>query len=102
MPDEKINDLRVHFMPESVHSSTKVCTLSGAPHVPLPAKLAPITEEMERKIIFALMKELNDTYALNVPEQPVLSRTSRRPCRTQYGNNRSLKAGLEGRSGSAS
>jgi hypothetical protein len=35
-----------------------------------------MTEESERKIIFSLMKELNDTYAINVPEQPVLSRSS--------------------------
>jgi hypothetical protein len=74
--DEKTNLTRVHFMPESIHSSTKVRTLSGAPHAPLPAELRPMTEESERKIIFSLMKELNDTYAINVPEQPVLSRSS--------------------------
>jgi hypothetical protein len=35
-----------------------------------------LTEDSERKIIFSLMKELNDTFAINVPEQPVLSRSS--------------------------
>jgi hypothetical protein len=73
---ENSNDTRVHFMPESIHSSSKVRTLSGAPHVPLPAKFGPVMEEMERKIIFALMRELNDTFAQNVPEQPVMSRSS--------------------------
>jgi hypothetical protein len=75
-PDMTNHGTRTMYMPESLHSSSKIRTVSGSPHVLLPVKISPFDEKDEMTLITCLMREINDTYALNVPEQPCLDRSS--------------------------
>jgi hypothetical protein len=57
-------------MPELISSSTKVHTVAGAPHVKLPVSIAAFNHEIETKIISTLMREINDSFAMNLDENP--------------------------------
>jgi hypothetical protein len=67
---------RILYMPESPDNSNKVRTVSGAPHVYLPASIPPLNCQQEETLISSIIRELNDTYDTNVTEKPDLSRSS--------------------------
>jgi hypothetical protein len=67
---------RILYMPESPDNSNKVRTVSGAPHVYLPASIPPLNCQQEETLISSIMRELNDTFDANVTGKPDLSRSS--------------------------
>jgi hypothetical protein len=63
-------------MPENLKNSSRIRTVSHTPHATLPKKLAGLTEPEEKELIECIMKEVNETYAINVDPEPVLARSS--------------------------
>jgi hypothetical protein len=51
-------------------------TFSGVTSDPVPKKIRPITEQAEREIIYAIMGEIADEYAVDIQLAPVLDRCS--------------------------
>jgi hypothetical protein len=71
-----LNGTRVLFMPESMSNSNKKRTVAGILHVNLPARISAISAEDEGELIHTMMHEINDTYAMNLDEHPILDRSS--------------------------
>jgi hypothetical protein len=67
---------RTLFMPESFKSSQKIRTISGETPDPVPNKIRPISEQAEREIIYPIMGEIADEYAVDIQLAPVLDRCS--------------------------
>jgi hypothetical protein len=66
----------ITFLPDSIENSTKVRMVSGQPHKTLPAAIDPIPEEIEKKIVTALLTEINELYSMNLYTDPDLARSS--------------------------
>jgi hypothetical protein len=67
---------RTLFLPEAINNSHKIRTVSGSVEGVLPATLAPLSEEGEKKLVESLMAEINDRHAINVNVNPHLDRCS--------------------------
>jgi hypothetical protein len=67
---------RTMFMPECLTSSTKIRTVSERPPAELPEKIKPLTEAEEKTLIVTMCREINENYALNIDENPDLTRCS--------------------------
>jgi hypothetical protein len=65
---------RTLFLPELLISSTRIRTISERPPALVPGKIDPISAEDESSIINALCREVNENYALNIDENPILTR----------------------------
>jgi hypothetical protein len=76
VPESNCNGTKVLYMLESISSSTKIRTVAGAPHVKLPVSIAAFNHEKETRIINTLMREINDSFAMNLDENPDLERSS--------------------------
>jgi hypothetical protein len=83
---------RTLFLPESLTSSNKIRTISGRPPV-VPEKIEPISEKDEVSIVETLCREINENYALNIDENPVLIRCSETETESKIGTGRIFAIG---------
>jgi hypothetical protein len=67
---------RVLFLPESIGSSQKICTISGSVDSELPEKIIPVSGNAEQQIIKTMMNEIGEKFAVPVDLQPNLDRCS--------------------------
>jgi hypothetical protein len=67
---------RTLFMPENFTNSHKIRTISGSVAGMLPAKIEPMPERSERKLVAVLMNEINEKFSVEVNGNPVLDRCS--------------------------
>jgi hypothetical protein len=63
-------------MPENLRTSNKIRVVSGPLHAALPRKISAFDEQEEKHLIECMMAEINENYAANADEQPVLARSS--------------------------
>jgi hypothetical protein len=84
---------RTLFLPELLMSSTKIRTISERPPAVVPGKIDPISADDESTIINALCREVNENYALNIYENPVLTRCSETGTESKSGVGRIFAIG---------
>jgi spermidine/putrescine-binding protein len=66
------NAERVRYMPENIKTSSKIRMISGEIEN-LPASISPMTEKDEQHVMEQLMREIEDTYAIDINKYPNLS-----------------------------
>jgi spermidine/putrescine-binding protein len=69
------NAERVRYMPENIKTSSKIRMISGEIEN-LPASISPMTEKDEQHVMEQMMREIADTYAIDINKYPNLSNSS--------------------------
>jgi hypothetical protein len=65
---------RTIFMPESLLNSAKTKVYSAAPAGGIPDRIKPLSGSGEWAVIFALLTELIETFAMDLEPEPLLNR----------------------------
>jgi len=67
---------QIHMLPTDLRNSRKIPFTSEPVDPPLPASIPPFSENMEREIVGAILRELNEEFGLELDTDPDLTRVA--------------------------